>query len=597
MLEYDNSAFYYFGISLGSIYVIPMTYLSLKRIIYGLFLKDKVLDLNNVRCDKELAKVRKLQAEKTSLKNVFNPVFVANLVILVVLWYGLYQMIMLVKDDSEIKSFDPYSVLELAIGSTEKEVKRAYRLMSLKYHPDKNIGDPVAEQKFVLVAKAYQSLTDPVAKRNYELYGNPDGRQSLQLSIGLPTFLLDKENHLAILTIYLIVLVVAIPSVVALWYSKSKQYGDSMIMYDSYGFYNYALSENANLKMMPEILAGSAEFRDVPLRESDQAELGAIYRDLKQEQTIVKARFNHPVIAKANLLLHAHLTRKPLSPALRADLNLMLKKSIHLIDGIVEICVSKGWLQSIINAIEFEQHISQALWVKHSSLLQLPHFTEADVKAALVGKNAVRSLAQFIELSEDDRKGMAKMSDDEKAEVNRVCDTILPNVDVELSVEVEDEDVIAEGDILTVTVKLTRKNVPPGDTIDLVYAPSFPFPKSERWFVLVGDSRMNHLHAFAKVTSQEREVEEKLRLQAPPKAGTYQLDVWIKSDSYLGLDQRKAVRFTVVAAADLPAFQPHPEDVELDNDPTLFEQVMSLQHDDSDSDDDDDDDDEDKKTK
>ncbi|KAF0732453.1 hypothetical protein Ae201684P_014650 [Aphanomyces euteiches] len=594
MLEYDNSAFYYFGISMSVIYVIPMTYFSLKRIIYGVFLKDKVLDVSTVRCDKELTKVRQLQAEKTSLKNIFNLAFVLNLIILVVMWYGLYHMIMLVKDDSEIKTFDPYAVLELAVGATDKEIKSAYRRQSLKYHPDKNIGDPVAEQKFVLVAKAYQSLTDPIAKKNFEMFGNPDGRQSLQLSIGLPTFLLDKENHLAILTIYLIVLVVAVPAIVALWYSKSKQYGDSMIMYDSYGFYNYALSEHAHLKMMPEILAGSAEFRTIPLRETDQAELGAIYRDLKQEQTIVKARFNHPVIAKANLLLHAHLTRKTLSPTLRADLNAMLKQSIHLIDGIVEICVSKGWLQTIINAIEFEQHISQALWIKDSSLLQLPHFTEAEVKAAVVGKNAVRSLAQFIELPEDDRKGMAKMSEEEKAEVNRVC-SILPNVDMEVTVEVEDEDQIAEGDIMTVTVKLTRKNVPEGETIDLVYAPGFPFPKSERWFVLVGDARMNHLHAFAKVTSQERVVEEKLRLQAPPKAGTYQLDVWLKSDSYLGLDQRKAMRFTVISSNDLPAYQPHPEDVELDNDPTLFEQVMSLQHEDSDSDDDEDEDD--KKTK
>ncbi|KAF0718470.1 Aste57867_1674 [Aphanomyces stellatus] len=596
MLEYDNSAFYYFGISMGTLYVVPMTYLSLKRIIYGVFLKDKVLDLNNVRCDKELEKVRQLQAEKTSVKNVFNAVFVANLIILVVMWYGLYQMIMLVKDDSEIKSFDPYAILEIAIGASDNEIKRAYRKMSLKYHPDKNPGDQVAEGKFVLVAKAHQSLTDPVAKKNYEMFGNPDGRQSLQLSIGLPTFLLEKDNHLAILTIYLIVLVVAIPSVVAMWYSKSKQFGDSMIMYDSYGFYNYALSEHAHLKMMPEILAGSAEFRSIPLRESDQGELGAIYRDLKQEQTIVKARFNHPIIAKANLLLHAHLTRKTLSPTLRADLNAMLKQSIHLIDGIVEICVSKGWLQTIINAIEFEQHISQALWIKDSSLLQLPHFTENEVKAAIVGKNAIRSLAQFIELPEDERKGMAKMSEDEKAEVNRVC-TILPNVEMELTVEVEDEEQIAEGDIMTVTVKLTRKNVPEDETCDLVYAPGFPFPKSERWFVLVGDSRMNHLHAFAKITTQDRVVEEKLRLQAPPKAGTYQLDVWLKSDSYLGLDQRKAMRFTVIGANELPAFQAHPEDMELDNDPTLFEQVMSLQHEESDSDDDDDDDDEDKKTK
>ncbi|OQS02609.1 translocation protein SEC63 [Thraustotheca clavata] len=594
MLEYDNSAFYYFGISLGSLYVIPLTYLSLKRIIYGVFLKDKLLNQLDVRCDKELQKVRQLQAEKTSLRKIFNPAFVVNLIILAVMWYGLYTMIMLVKDDSEIKTFDPFAILGISAGASDQEIKRAYRKMSLLYHPDKNPGDSVAESKFVLVAKANQALTDPVAKKNYEMFGNPDGRQSLQLSIGLPTFLLEKDNHMAILTIYLLVLVVAIPSAVALWYSHSKQYGDSMIMYDSYGFYNYALSENAHLKMMPEILAGSAEFREIPVRNTDQAELGTIFRDLKNDQSMAKARFNHPSIAKSNLLFHAHMMRKPLSEALKSDLDQMLKKSMHLSDGMMEICVSKGWLQTIINVIEFQQHITQALWVKDSPLLQLPHFTENEVKHTMTGKNAIRTLQQFINTPEEDRRGMKNMSEEEKAEVNRVC-SILPNIDMDITVEVEDEDQIAEGDIMTVTVKLTRKNVEEGDTCDLVYAPEFPFPKAERWYIVVGDSRSNHLHAFTKVTSQEQVIEEKLRLQAPPKEGQYQLDIWLKSDSYLGLDQRRAMRFQVVSADSLPAFKPHPEDVELDNEPTLFQQVMNMQN--EDSSDSEDEDDDDKKTK
>lgn len=50
-----------------------------------------------------------------------------------------------------------------------------------------------------------------VAKENWQKYGNPDGKQALEVSIGLPTFLLDKENHTTILLAYLIVLVVLIP--------------------------------------------------------------------------------------------------------------------------------------------------------------------------------------------------------------------------------------------------------------------------------------------------------------------------------------------------------------------------------------------------
>ena len=59
---------------------------------------------------------------------------------------------------------------------------------------------------------------------------------------------------------------------------------------------------------------------------------------------------------------------------------------------------------------------------------------------------------------------------------------------------------------------------------------------------------MNHLHSFAKMTSQEHVFEQKLQLQAPPKAGTYQLDIFVKSDSYIGMDLRAVakVRFAVI---------------------------------------------------
>lgn len=574
MLEYDNSAFYYFMVTMCALYAVPVTYLSAKRILYGVFLKDRLLDRSNIRCEKELRKMKQLQAEKTKLRNVFSPFFCLNLIILVVTWYALYRMVLLLKDDSEIKSFDPFAILGIATGTSEKEIKRAYRKMSLLYHPDKNIGDAVAEQKFMLVAKAYEALTDETAKANYEKYGNPDGRQALQLSIGLPTFLLNAANHNVVLIIYLMVLVVAIPSCVAIWYSHSKKYGDSMIMYDTYGFYNFALSEHSHPRMLPEILAGSAEFHEVPSRASDEAELGALFKKLKGSEFFAKPRFNHPAIVKANLLLHAHLLREKLSPHLKSDLNLMLKKAIQLVDGMIEIATIKNWLQTVIHLIDMEQFLTQALWFKDPPFLQLPHFTETEVRHIISGKTAVRSMHQYVDMDPEKRKGLVNMSEEEKAEVNLVCE-MLPNMEIAITIGVDDEEEIAEGDIMTVTIKLTRKNVKEGDTCDLVYAPHFPYPKAERWYCVVGDTKMNHLHAFGKITSQEKVAELKLQLQAPPRAGTYQLEIFVKSDSYIGLDLRAIAKFNVISSTDLPVYQPHAEDLELDNEPTLFEQVMN----------------------
>lgn len=555
MLEYDNSAFYYFGISMCVVYLIPTMYYSMKRILYGVFLTDRLLDQHNVRCEKELQKIRKLQSEKTKLKNIFTIPFLINLVMISVILYSMISMINLVKDDSEIKSFDPFAILDIATGASDKDIKRAYRKMSLLYHPDKNIGDTIAEGKFMMVAKAYEALTDEVAKSNYEKYGNPDGRQALQLSIGLPTFFLKPENHKLILFIYLLVLVCIIPACVALWYTKSKKYGDSMIKYDTYGFYNFALSDGTLVRTMPEIVAGSVEYRELisksKSKNTTSNELANLMKKLKQHGEMAKIKYNHPSILKGNVLLHAHVCRHELSSALKLDLQAMLKICFHLIDGMFEIASMKLWLQTTVHTVEFMQCMTQGLWIKDSSLLQLPNFTDNEVKHCGIGKNAMKNIGEFIRAAPSVRKGMNNFTDEERDEVNRVC-TILPNVQLEVTASVEDEECIAEGDMLTIAIKMTRLNVEEGQTCDLVYAPNFPFPKAERWFGILGDLKRNRIYGIAKVTGQERVSTSKIMLQAPTNAGTYSFDFLLMSDSYLGLDQRTTIKvslFSVINCA------------------------------------------------
>ncbi|HEV8310927.1 MAG TPA: DnaJ domain-containing protein [Methylomirabilota bacterium] len=63
---------------------------------------------------------------------------------------------------------DYYAILGVADTATEEEIKRAYRRLALRYHPDRNRGDKRAEDRFKEISEAYAVLMDPGRRREYD---------------------------------------------------------------------------------------------------------------------------------------------------------------------------------------------------------------------------------------------------------------------------------------------------------------------------------------------------------------------------------------------------------------------------------------------
>ena len=67
---------------------------------------------------------------------------------------------------------DYYEILGIAKGSSADEIKKAYRKVAMQYHPDRNPGDKVAEEKFKEAAEAYEILSDTDKRAQYDRYGH-----------------------------------------------------------------------------------------------------------------------------------------------------------------------------------------------------------------------------------------------------------------------------------------------------------------------------------------------------------------------------------------------------------------------------------------
>ena len=67
---------------------------------------------------------------------------------------------------------DYYEVLSVEKTADGEEIKRAYRRMAMKYHPDRNPGDAEAESKFKEAAEAYEVLSDASKRQRYDQFGH-----------------------------------------------------------------------------------------------------------------------------------------------------------------------------------------------------------------------------------------------------------------------------------------------------------------------------------------------------------------------------------------------------------------------------------------
>ncbi|TDG52912.1 hypothetical protein AWZ03_000455 [Drosophila navojoa] len=472
--QYDESGgtFYYFVLSFLALVLIPTT-------IYY-WPRKKKEDLSKLKeecqcpdCLKKKIILANAEPYRTLKSVVIKLAIVLGWALLLFLTYRVSQF------DYEMASFDPFEILNVPPTATQAEIKKAYYKLSKVLHPDKETGD---EKSFMMLSKAYQALTDDVAKENYEKYGNPDGPGAMSFGIALPSWIVEKENSVWVLGLYGLVFMVAMPSAVGVWWYRSIRFSGDKVLLDTSQMYFYFIHKTPHmlLKRALMVLAASLEFdkrhnSQVVERQSDNDEVPALIRQLPNLNEKCK---EHPLCRmysiKARAILHAHLSRIPLNPeTLERDRQFIVKKCPYLVQEMVS-CVHQlvmmayarrvprlPSIETIENCMKMSPIIIQGLWDYKSPLLQLPHLTE-DHLYFMNKKRHVKNLQQFAQLKpEESRMLLKNLSDFEYENIMRVLGK-MPLIDFSIRCEVIDDEntnVVTAGAIVTVTVTLERKDM------------------------------------------------------------------------------------------------------------------------------------------
>ena len=76
---------------------------------------------------------------------------------------------------TNVANTDLYAILEVDAHASPDELKKSYRRLARQFHPDANPGDPAAEARFKEVSQAYEILSDPERRANYDRFGSDVG--------------------------------------------------------------------------------------------------------------------------------------------------------------------------------------------------------------------------------------------------------------------------------------------------------------------------------------------------------------------------------------------------------------------------------------
>ncbi|EPQ59753.1 DnaJ-domain-containing protein [Gloeophyllum trabeum ATCC 11539] len=498
---------------------------------------------------------------------------------------------------SDEKVYDPFEILEISRSATEKEIKSRYKKLSKLFHPDKvklavNQTMEQVEARFVELTKAYKALTDETIRKNWELYGHPDGRQEVSMGIALPKWIIEGRNNIWVLGAYGLVFGGALPAVVGQWWFGSRKKTKDGVEADTAATFFKTVKEEAGVD---EVLATVSKVIQPPKQskasqDADEAKKleGVVRERLGKSESSILAQFPQDENRKrALVLLYAHLLRFPVeSASLKKEQADLLLNTPALLNAMLNIITVRNWLTPTLAAMRLHACVTQAIPPGQPKLkfAQLPGIGEEE---ALQLPNEVETLDDFVGYLAE--KGDGRVDQVKKAVAR------LPRLEVEdITFKVIGERIVTPLSIVHLLLKLrlssarsgstsekpesrntenderkdeeflnSRKDAEDIDDMDptsgWAHAPHWPGIRKPGWWVVLADDKMSRLvQPPMKITDvpfsdprKERNYRSyRMQFQAPQGVGVYTWKVYLVSDTFVG---EEVVRDVMLKVDDVSA--------------------------------------------
>lgn len=312
---------------------------------------------------------------------------------------------------SESKIYDPFEILGISTSTDDKDIKSRYKELSRKFHPDKvklaanQTAEAVAEY-FIELTKAYKSLTDETIRKNWELYGHPDGRQEVSMGIAIPKWVIEGKNKFWVLLVYCAVIGGLLPVIVGRWWFGKKIKTKDGVFTKTADVFFKGIKEDSSMEDIVEKLGEVLEWEypkataSPELESKVRARLGDSYHG-PNASTLLYAHIFRIPIDNADLRKGTYepinSTWQRLMMAFITEQEDILLRTPALLTSLLNIILSRNWLVPALTTMRLHAYLAQALPPsQHVSddlkLAQLPGCNPTEVSS----NSDISSISAFI---------------------------------------------------------------------------------------------------------------------------------------------------------------------------------------------------------